>query len=110
MQSGATCIIHTASLLQGKSKELIFRVNLTGTENILNVAKAQRVSKLVYTSSASVVFAGADQPGIDESTPYPAKPFDDYNESKMLAEQLVLRANGQNGISTASLRVAGLFG
>ena len=77
---------------------------------MIEVAKALGVSKLVYTSSASVVFAGTDQANVDESAPYPARPFDDYNESKAIAEQLVLNANGEQGLSTTSLRVAGLFG
>ncbi|KIP01928.1 hypothetical protein PHLGIDRAFT_96543 [Phlebiopsis gigantea 11061_1 CR5-6] len=109
-ESGATCIIHTASLLQGKSKEQVYKVNVGGTENVVEVAKAQHVSKLVYTSSASVVFAGSDQPNVDESAPYPAKAFDDYNAAKAIAEQLVLKTNGYQGLSTVSLRVAGLFG
>jgi sterol-4alpha-carboxylate 3-dehydrogenase (decarboxylating) len=88
----------------------MFKVNVGGTENILEVAKARNVSKLVYTSSASVVFAGEDQHNVDETAPYPAKPFDVYNETKALAERAVLEANGQHGLSTASMRVAGLFG
>lgn len=109
-QCDATCIFHTAALLQGKSKERLYEINVGGTENVISVAQAQGVSKLVYTSSASVVFAGKDQPKVDETAPYPAKHFDDYNETKALAEQAVLHANGKHGLSTTSLRVAGLFG
>lgn len=110
LKSGATCIFHTAALLQGKSKKHLFNVNVGGTENVLSVAKALGVSKLVFTSSASAVFAGHDQPGVDESCPYPDKPFDDYNETKAIAERAVLRENGKQGLSTTALRVAGLFG
>ena len=88
----------------------MYKVNLEGTWNILEVAKANSVAKLVYTSSASVVFAGVDQPDVDESAPYPTKAFDVYNETKALAEQAVLAENGKHGLSTVSLRVAGLFG
>ena len=69
------------------------KVNYGGTVNVISVAQAQGVSKLVFTSSASVVSTGKDQAGIDESLPYPPKPFDDYNETKALAEQDVLHAN-----------------
>lgn len=88
----------------------MWRVNVGGTENVLDVAKACGVATLVYTSSASVVFAGVDQPNVDESAPYPAKPFDEYNAAKAQAERAVLAANGTCGLSTAALRVAGLFG
>ncbi|OBZ78021.1 Sterol-4-alpha-carboxylate 3-dehydrogenase, decarboxylating [Grifola frondosa] len=106
----ATCIIHTAAILQGPSRQVQFQVNVTGTENVIKVALACGVTKLVYTSSASVVFDGRDQNGIDETLPYPEKFFDTYNETKAIAETAVLKANGQDGLNTASLRVAGLFG
>lgn len=86
------------------------KVNVGGTENVLSVAKALGVPKLVYTSSASVVFDGKDQAGVDESLPYPERPFDDYNETKTISEKAVLSANGQYGLSTVALRVVSLFG
>lgn len=57
-----------------------------------------------------MVFDGSDQDGVDETYPYPAHPADDYSETKAIAEQFVLAANGQKQLSTCSLRVAGLFG
>ncbi|GJE93179.1 NAD(P)-binding protein [Phanerochaete sordida] len=109
-ECGATCIFHTVALLQGKDDALVRRVNIEGTRTVISVAEAQRVSRLVYTSSASVVFAGPDQANVDESAPYPERPFDLYNETKALAEQAVLQANGRHGLSTTSLRVAAIFG
>lgn len=109
-ESKATCIIHIASVLPGPPRDVQLKINVGGTENVISVAVAQDVQKLVYTSSASVVSAGSDQAGIDETTPYPALPFDDYNETKAIAERAVLSANGRNGLHTVSLRVAGLFG
>jgi nucleoside-diphosphate-sugar epimerase len=61
----------------------------------------------VYTSSPSVVFAGRDQCGVDESMPYDFawmranKAY--YSESKACAEQAVLAANG-HGVKTCALR------
>src|SRR5262245_18542309 len=43
--------------------------NVVGTENVLAACRAASVGRLVYTSSPSVVFAGADMEGADESTP-----------------------------------------
>ncbi|KAI0811208.1 3-beta hydroxysteroid dehydrogenase/isomerase family-domain-containing protein [Irpex lacteus] len=106
----ATCIFHTIAVLPGPPRDVHLKVNVGGTENVISVALAQGVQKLVYTSSASVVFDGHDQAGVDETAPYPPVPFDYYNETKAIAEQSVLSANGRNGLATASLRVAGLFG
>jgi len=90
----------------------MYRVNVHGTERVLAAAKACGVTKLVFTSSASVVFDGRDQAGVDETAPYPDTPFDDYNASKAVAERLVIAANEERdgGLKTTSLRVAGLFG
>lgn len=66
--------------------------------------------KLVYTSSAGVVFNGEDLIDIDERLPPPAKAMDAYNESKAKAEEMVIAANGKDGLYTVALRLAGLFG
>ena len=66
--------------------------------------------KLVYPSSAGVVFDGHDIIDGDERLPYPEKPMDAYNDSKARAEQIVLEANGKGGLLTVALRPAGIFG
>jgi sterol-4alpha-carboxylate 3-dehydrogenase (decarboxylating) len=68
------------------------------------------VRKLVFTSSAGVVFNGTDIIDVDERYPPPAEPMDAYNDSKAKAEALVLAANGQGGLLTVALRPAGIFG
>ncbi|KAI0697779.1 hypothetical protein BC835DRAFT_1337117 [Cytidiella melzeri] len=105
-----TCIFHTVAVLPGPPRDVHMKVNVGGTVNVISVATAHKVQKLVFTSSASVVADGKDQAGVDESAPYPEVPFDYYNETKAIAEQEVLNANGRSGLSTVSLRVAGLFG
>ena len=79
------------------------RANVTGTENVITACRSQGVRKLVYTSSPSVVFAGKDEAGIDESTPYPSKYLTHYPRTKAMAEQLVMRANSAE-LATVSLR------
>ena len=50
-------VIHTASALPTlqKNKELIWRVNVDGTNNLLKAAQESGVKAFVYTSSASVI-------------------------------------------------------
>ena len=109
-QSKVTCIIQTAAALPGQPRFVHIKVNIEGTKNVIEQAQKHGVRKFVWTSSASVVFDGSDQDGVDETYPYPIRPVDDYSETKATAEQLVLAANGQKRLSTCSLRVAGLFG
>lgn len=47
---------------------------------------------------------------VDERVEIPKVPLDAYNESKALAEQAVLEANGKGGLLTVALRPAGIFG
>lgn len=77
--------------------------NVRGTENVIEACRAGGVSKLVFTSSPSVVFDGGPAAGLDESAPYP-KRFDSlYSETKAAAERLVLAAHSA-GLATVSLR------
>ena len=110
-QSGATCIIHTASPLHGlDDPALYWKVNVDGTQAVINAAVANGVTKLVYTSSAGVVFNGNNLIDVDERIPQPEKAMDPYNESKAKAEETVLAANGKGGLYTVALRPAGIFG
>jgi nucleoside-diphosphate-sugar epimerase len=68
------------------------------------------VPRLIYTSSIDVVFDGSPIVSGDESLPYPIKYLDDYGHTKALAEQDVIRANGQQGLLTCALRTAGIYG
>lgn len=85
-------------------------MNVDGTKAVIAAAQKKGVRKLVYTSSAGVVFNGADIVDVDERVPFPEKAMDAYNESKAKAEQAVLEANGQDGLLTVALRPAGIFG
>ncbi|KAA1469825.1 C-3 sterol dehydrogenase [Dentipellis sp. KUC8613] len=110
-RSGANCIIHTASPPHGvEDPALYWKVNVEGTKAVIAAAVANKVPKLVYTSSAGVVFNGEDLIDIDERLQPPEKAMDAYNESKAKAEEIVLAANGKGGLLTVALRPAGIFG
>jgi len=111
MQTGTTCIIHTASPPHGaKDPSIYYKVNVDGCKAVISAAQAAGVQKLVYTSSAGVVFDGGDVVNLDERAPFPEKPFDAYNDSKAQGEKLILEANGKGGLLTVALRPAGIFG
>lgn len=110
-KTGTTCIIHTASPPHGaKDPSIYYKVNVDGCKAVINAAQAAGVTKLVYTSSAGVVFDGGDVVNLDERAPFPEKPFDAYNDSKAQGEKLILEANGKGGLLTVALRPAGIFG
>ena len=79
------------------------QTNVSGTENIINSCRKHGISKLIYTSSPSVVFNGTDMEGVDESVPYPDHFEAYYPQTKALAEQKVMAANDDQ-LATVSLR------
>lgn len=102
---GVKGVIHTAALAAMWGRWEDFQAtNVVGTENVIGSCIEHGVKRLVYTSSPSVVFGMADLAGVDESQPYPAKFYAYYPQSKAQAEQRVLEANGENGMTTCALR------
>jgi nucleoside-diphosphate-sugar epimerase len=80
-----------------------YRTNVIGTQNVIAACKKHNISRLVYTSSPSVVFDGIDMEGVDESVPYPKKFHAHYPKTKAMAEQAVI-AVGDEGLKTIILR------
>jgi nucleoside-diphosphate-sugar epimerase len=102
---GVEAVFHTAAVpgVWGPWKSY-YETNVVGTRNVLSACRAERVPKLIFTSSASVVYDGRPHENANESLPYPEKYLCHYPHTKALAEREVLVANGQNGLSTVSLR------
>lgn len=79
------------------------RANVTGTQNVIDACRAHGIGMLVHTSSPSVVHAGGDIEGGDESLRYPAHFPAPYPATKAEAEQRVLVANDES-LRTVALR------
>jgi nucleoside-diphosphate-sugar epimerase len=84
--------------------DAFYGTNVIGTQNVIAACQAQGVSRLVYTSTPSVVFANLPHQGCDESLPYPDTYENFYSHTKAIAERAVIAANGQDGLHTISLR------
>ena len=73
------------------------------TKDVLEACRVHGIPKLVYTSTPSVVHAGGDVEGVDETAPY-AEHFEaPYPRTKAEAERMVLAANGAD-LATVALR------
>lgn len=78
--------------------------NTIGTRNVVQACIRNKVPRLIYTSSPSVVFDGDHQINANETLPYPRRWLCHYPHSKALAEQHVLEANEYSGLMTCALR------
>jgi nucleoside-diphosphate-sugar epimerase len=87
------------------------QVNVEGNRRVIDACLEYGIRRLVYTSTLDVVVQGS-RPIVDgdESLPYPKRPpRDPYCRTKILAERLVLEANGPE-LATCALRPVGMYG
>ena len=103
-------VFHTAAKPPpwGKYQDY-YKTNVTGTQNVINGCLHHNVSRLVYTSTPSVIFDGTDMEGVDESIPYPVKYNAYYPKTKAMAEKLIVSTAGEH-LRTVVLRPHQIWG
>ncbi|MDE2785848.1 MAG: NAD(P)-dependent oxidoreductase [Chloroflexota bacterium] len=91
-----------------RSKEIL-DINLTGTGNLLELAREIGVQRFVYISSGAAygLCRDPDQTYNEDDHPQPANL---YGITKLASEQLTQRYGHLHGFSTASLRVSTPYG
>ncbi|KAF2088329.1 hypothetical protein K490DRAFT_40058 [Saccharata proteae CBS 121410] len=110
-------VIHTASPHATiKNQDLMYKVNVDGTKNLLAAARENGVRAFVYTSSASVIFDNVSElVNADEKYPIIAGAGQPsyYTSTKAWAEMAVIEANrtpSDPRFLTCAIRPAGIFG
>ncbi|WP_437598004.1 NAD-dependent epimerase/dehydratase family protein [Sorangium sp. So ce590] len=86
---GVDAIVHSAGLVKARDEAEFFRVNVGGTRNLLDAAKAApSMKRLVFVSSLAAVGPSLDgRPVAADARPAPVTR---YGRSKLEAERLVL--------------------
>ncbi len=85
-----------------------FATNVEGTRAVVQGCREHRVKRLIYVSSPSVVFTGADQQNVTEALPYPRRFVSVYSLTKKLGEDLVNAA--APALETVIVRPKAIFG
>lgn len=85
------------------------RTNVNGTENIIRACRENKINKLIYTSTPSVVFGDHGFSGDGEELPYAKHSYSRYGSSKAQAEERVLNA-ASDDFFTVALRPHLVFG
>lgn len=92
---GCDAIIHIAALTNvwPIRHEIYYKVNVEGTQNMIEAALSNNIKRFIHVSSASAFgFGSKDKPG-NETTVTMAKEFGlDYVDSKLDAQDVVLKA------------------
>src|SRR5438445_1525728 len=108
---GCDAIVHTAGKVGAWGPvEEYYDANVRGTDHVLAACELNGIRKLVLTSSPSAIRGShGDLEGVDESVPYPVHFGTPYAETKALAEQRVLAANGAE-LASVALRPQFIWG
>jgi nucleoside-diphosphate-sugar epimerase len=91
------------------SWDSFYQPNVVGTRNVVDACREQRVGRLVYTSTPSVVFNRQAIRGGDETMPYGRDWLCHYAHTKALAEAALLAANSET-LKVVALRPHLIFG
>jgi nucleoside-diphosphate-sugar epimerase len=95
-----------ARCLPGQTSiEPLYTANVTGTANVVDLARASGAKKIVFASSQTVYGFG-DQGRADETTAL--RPLEHYAVSKVCAERL-LESTSQQDLSVVIVRFPGIY-
>lgn len=110
---GCDAIIHAAAntnIFPSRS-DLVRKVNINGTKNIISAAQKAKVKRLIYIGTANSFGFGSKQSPGNETLPYQSDKYGlDYMDSKYEAQQLVLRAAQKDGLPAIVVNPTFMFG
>ncbi len=108
---GADIIYHEAALASVPASierpRAYHDVNIDGTVNVLETARAENVNRVVFASSSSVY---GDQPKLPKHEDDPSDPLSPYAMQKLTGEYLMDVWSRCYGLTTISLRYFNIFG
>jgi nucleoside-diphosphate-sugar epimerase len=107
---GCDTVFHAAAKVgQWGPREEFERINVRGTENVVEAAWRAGVDRLVHVSTEAVLMDGSPLEHVDESTPIPEDHVGPYAATKAEAERHVLDANSEE-LTTVAVRPRFVWG
>jgi nucleoside-diphosphate-sugar epimerase len=92
--AGCDTVFHAAAQVgEWGTREEFWRINVTGTANVLAAARAAGVKTFVHVGTEAALCDGTPLLDVDESRPLPDHPLPRYPHTKNEAEKLVRAAN-----------------
>ena len=102
-------VIHLAGVVQNDDNENLFKVNLYGIYNLLNVCAENNISHFTFASTNNVYDNTKPLPFAETSTRMPA-PQNRYGFSKYAGELIIQDMCAVFGIKYANIRIADVYG
>jgi len=106
---GVYVVIHCAAYFNfyPSDEELMFKVNVEGTRNLMNACVGTSVERFIYCSSAETIGAVRFPPATEDTE---LRPDFSYGESKILAERAITEITNDTGLAHIILRPTGVMG
>jgi nucleoside-diphosphate-sugar epimerase len=102
-------VIHLAAYFDfyPSDEELMFKVNVEGTKNLMNACVGTHVERFIYCSTTETMGAISLPPATEETE---LRPDYSYGESKILAERAIREITSSTGLAHVILRPTGVMG
>ncbi|TFG34473.1 NAD-dependent epimerase/dehydratase family protein [Candidatus Thorarchaeota archaeon] len=102
-------VIHLAAYFDfyPSSVDLMYRVNVEGTKNLMSACVGTKVERFIYCSSTEAIGPVRFPPGNEDTE---LNPSFDYGHSKVLAEQAVREITKDTNLDHVILRPTGIMG
>lgn len=110
---GCDAVIHAAANtnIWPSRSEIIRRVNVEGTQNIIDASLKTNIKRLIYIGTAnSFGFGSKEKPGSEQLAYQSAKYGLDYMDSKLEAQRLVLKAVIEQGLPAITINPTFMLG
>jgi len=104
-------LIHSASLISlgEKKQELVYEVNVTGTQNLLSACLNKSI-RFIYISSSTVAEDPVNNETFNENRPYKNDKLFYYAWTKALAEKCVLEYEARHNLDACIIRSTAIVG
>jgi len=103
------CVVDTRAELRDPAP--LFRTNVQGLRNVLDVATDSTIRRFVYLSTIGTVAVGANGETVDEETPFNwADEGGAYIAARRQGEDMVLKYARENGLPTIAMCVSNPYG
>ncbi len=110
---GCDAVIHCAASTSvwPTRAEIVNKVNIEGTKNIICAVKQNHVQRMIYVGTAnSFGFGSKENPGV-EGNPYRSATYGlDYMDSKYKAQQVILNEVKENSLPAVIVNPTFMFG
>jgi dihydroflavonol-4-reductase len=106
---GVDAVIHFAAYFNfyPSDEELMFKVNVEGTKNLMNACVGTTVQRFIYCSSTETMGPIRFPPGTEDTE---LKPDYSYGESKVLAERAIREISKDTDLGHIIIRPTGVMG